>query len=90
MDWDKVVVPEIKNRSPRSGQLSDLDYLKLVASAKILRKSLMAVVQTAILCYLARNWDSHEERIRVEAQRLGIEPEELFQRLVDGEDEGLK
>ena len=90
MDWDKIVVPEIKNRTPKTGALSDLDYLKLVASAKILRKSVMGVVQTAILCYLARNWQSHEERIKVEAQRMGIEPEELFQQLVDGNDEGLK
>lgn len=81
MDWDKVDFPDIKNRAPQSGALSTLDYWKLVIASKILRKSVRGIVQTAIACYLARNWAAHEERLGVEAKRLGIRPEELFERL---------
>jgi hypothetical protein len=78
MDWNKVTLPSPKNPRPQVGELSDLDYWKLVVASKLIRKSIAAMLQTAVLTYLARNWEEHEKRLTVEANKEGITSEEMF------------
>ena len=43
--------------------------------------------QTAVYTYVLRNWSEDEQRLIVEANRLGITPEELFVKLAtEGDD----
>lgn len=88
MDWSKIKVPEPTRgvTRPTSGALSTLDAFKLVVISKLINKSVAAIIQTAILTYLNRNWEDHETRLLVEANRLGLTPEELFNRLAQGEE----
>jgi len=85
MDWSKVDLPEPKDRLPKSGKLSNLDYYRLVVGSKIIRKSLMATIQTAVITYLDRNWDKHEDRLKMEATQRGITIEQLFEGLAKDE-----
>jgi hypothetical protein len=85
MDWDKIELPKQREKYPKSGELGLLDYWKLYVSAKLIRKSIMSVIQTAILTYLNRNWQLHEERLNAEAKQLNITPEDLFQKIVNKE-----
>ena len=85
MDWDKIDLPDPKERSPKSGKLSNLDYYKLLVASRIIRKSVMQTIQTAILTYLNRNWKDHEDRIIMEAKQRGITPEQLFEAIAKDE-----
>lgn len=81
MDWSKIKLPSPKNPRPQVGELSDLDYWKLVVASKLLRKSIAAMLQTAIYTYLSRNWEEHEKRLQIEANKEGLTPEEMFVKL---------
>jgi hypothetical protein len=81
MDWSKVTLPSPKNPRPQVGELSDLDYWKLLVASKLVRKSIAAMLQTATYTYLSRNWEEHEKRLTIEANKQGISPEEMFVRL---------
>lgn len=87
MDWSKVRLPNPKNARPQVGELGDLDYWKLVVASKLVKKSMAAMLQTAVYTYLTRAWEQHEARLTIEANREGISPEEMFQRLVNEEGE---
>lgn len=89
MDWENVKLP--KEKRPKRltcGELADLDHWKLIAASKILRKSVASTTQTAIYTYLGKNWADHEARIKAEALALGISPEEMFERLINGDEDG--
>lgn len=81
MDWSKVTISTPRNPRPQVGELGLLDYWKLVVASKLLRKSIAAVLQTAVYTYVGRTWEDHEQRLIVEAQARGITPEELFMAL---------
>jgi hypothetical protein len=85
MDWEKIDLPDPKERSPKSGKLSNLDYYKLLVASRIIRKSIMATIQTAILTYLGRNWSDHEDRLKLEAKQRGMTPEQLFEAIAKDE-----
>ena len=87
MDWTKVNLPTPKNPRPQVGELGDLDYWKLVVASKLVRKSIAAMLQTAVYTYLSRNWEEHEKRLQVEANKEGITPEEMFTKLASQQDE---
>ena len=86
-DWSKVSIPKPSRTQsrPQSGELSDLDWAKLVVSTALIHKSQAAVLQTAVLTYLDRNWPKHLERLHVLAQGEGISIEEAFEKIVKGE-----
>jgi len=81
VNWSKVVLPKPKNARPQVGELSDLDYWKLVVASKLVKKSLAAMLQTAVYTYCSRNWEEHEKRLILEANKEGITPEEMFVKL---------
>lgn len=81
MDFNKIGLPKPKNTRILSGALADLDYYKLKVGCKLQNKSLSTTGQTALYSYIGRVWADDEKRLEFEAARLGITPEELFQRL---------
>ncbi|MBW4523413.1 MAG: hypothetical protein KME16_27555 [Scytolyngbya sp. HA4215-MV1] len=81
MDWSKVDLPAPKNPRPQCGELGDLDYWKMVVASKLIKKSIAAMIQTAVYTYLSRNWEEHEKRLQIEATREGVTPEEMFMKL---------
>jgi len=83
MDWSKINLPEKKPLRFQCGELSTLDHWKLTVASRLLKKSAASMIQTAIYTYLSRNWEEHENRLIVEANRLGITPEEMFVRLTE-------
>lgn len=83
MDWDKVHLPPPKTPRPQVGELGTLDYWKIVVASKLIKKSIAAILQTAVYTYLSRTWEEHEKRLIVEANRQGITPEEMFMKLVE-------
>ncbi|MGL5075416.1 MAG: hypothetical protein ACRDBG_06175 [Waterburya sp.] len=85
MNWEQLELPEPPKAMPRTGDLSVLDYWKLYLVTKAIKKSLMSVVQTALLTYLQRNWDAHEERLKVEAKLKNLTLEEYCQKLINKE-----
>lgn len=85
MDWKSMELPKPRNPRPQVGELSLYDYWRLVVSAKLVKKSIAAILQTAVITYLERNWEKHETRLTLEANEKGISPEEMFMQYV-GED----
>jgi len=85
MDWDKVDLAGVKAASPKTGKLSPLDLAKLIVASKLIRKSVMACIQTAVLVYLQRNWEESERRLSFEAKERGMSSEDLFSALAKGE-----
>lgn len=85
MDWNKLKLPAPKNPRPQVGELGTLDYWKLVVVSKLIKKSLAAILQTAVYTYISRTWDEHEKRLIVEATKEGLTPEDMFMRLVNEE-----
>jgi hypothetical protein len=83
MDWSKVTLLTPKNARPQVGELGTLDYWKLVVASKLVKKSIAAMLQTAVYTYLTHNWEEHERRLQVEAQSQGKTPEQLFMELID-------
>jgi len=83
MDWSKINLPEKKPLRFQCGELSTLDHWKLTIASRLLKKSVASMIQTAVYTYLSRNWEEHENRLIVEANRLGITPEEMFVRLTE-------
>lgn len=78
MDWDSMELPTPKNSRPRCGELGAYDYWRMHVAAKLVKKSLAQTMQTAVHTYLKRNWEEHEQRLRIEAKQQGKTPEELF------------
>lgn len=89
MDWSKLRLPTPKTPRPQVGELSTLDYWKIVVASKLIKKSVAAMLQTAVYTYLSRSWEEHEKRLLIEATKEGLTPEEMFMRLV-GEETGEK
>lgn len=87
MDWEKIDIPPISDPAsmPKSGKLSPLDYWKLFLASVAIRKSIAQVLQTAVLTYLDRNWEKHEERLEIEARHQNMTLEEYIQKLIDDE-----
>lgn len=93
IDW-KVVsekLPAEKNPARfQAGELSGLYHWRLVAASKFLNKSVAAIIQTAIITYLDRQESKHALQIRVEAELLGISPEEYIVKIVNEKTEAEK
>jgi hypothetical protein len=87
MDWSKIRLPAPKTPRPQVGELSTLDYWKMVVASKLIKKSLAATLQTAVYTYLSRTWEEHEKRLLIEASKEGLSPEEMFMRLVNDDQE---
>jgi hypothetical protein len=85
MDWSKIKLPTPKNPRPQVGELGDLDYWKLVIASKLIKKSIAAMLQTAVYTYLSRTWEEHEKRLVIEANKAGVAPEDMFMQLVADE-----
>ena len=86
MDWTKVILEKSpKSARPKMGELSKLDYAKIKVISRLIKKSIAAIIQTAVLTYLSRNWEEHEKRLIVEANATGKTPEELFVELAEGQ-----
>ena len=83
MDWSKINLPEKKPLRFQCGELSTLDHWKLSIASRLLKKSVASMIQTAVYIYLSTSWEEHENRLIVEANRLGITPEEMFVRLTE-------
>jgi len=90
MEIEKLIPKDIKSTRLQSSEVATLDYCKLVVASKLLKKSVAAVLQTALYTYLAKNWEEHEKRLVAEATRLGVEPEELFVLLLTQELDSIK
>ena len=87
MDWSKVRFPkDFATKRLQAGELSTLDHAKILVHSSLTRRSVSEVVKTAIFTFIRRNWeDSMMERLRAEASRQEIEPEELFSQILNGE-----
>ena len=85
MDWSKIDLPDPPNSRPQTGELGRLDYWKLSVASKLIKKSLAATLQTAVLTYLKQNWPDHEARLQIEASNKGLTVEEMFEKIAQGE-----
>lgn len=81
LDYSKVQLPDYPNTRINSSPLSPLDFAKFKVGCKLKRRSLSGNSQQALTAYTLRWWADDEQRLLVEANRLGISPEELFNRL---------
>lgn len=88
LDYRKITIPNYSNTRIQSAPLNSLDYAKFKVGTKLKRRSLSGNGQQAITAYTLQLWAEDEQRLIVEANGLGITPEELFNRLAgeDGED----
>ena len=86
-DWSKVSIPKPSKTQarPQSGEVSDLDWAKLMVTGELIKKSSAQIMQTALLTYLNRNWPKHLERLHVVANRENIAIEQAFERILSGE-----
>ncbi|MBD2261397.1 hypothetical protein [Pseudanabaena sp. FACHB-2040] len=86
-DWSKVTLPRPSKAQsrPSIGELSDLDWAKLMVVSKLIHKSIASVLQTAVITYLNRNWHNHLERLHIVANRENISIEEAFEKIVKEE-----
>jgi hypothetical protein len=81
LDYKKIVVPNYSNTRIQTAPLNGLDYAKFKVGTKLKNRSLAQNGQQAMTAYTLRWWPEDEQRLVVEANRLGITPEELFNRL---------
>lgn len=88
LDYSQLQLPDYQNTRVNSAPLSPLDFAKFKVGCKLKRRSMSSNAQQALTAYVLRWWADDEQRLVVEANRLGISPEELFNRLagVDGEE----
>jgi hypothetical protein len=88
LDYSKITVPISSNTRIQTAPLNPLDYAKFKVGTKLKRRSLSGNGQQAMTAYTLRWWAEDEQRLIVEANSLGITPEELFNRLAgeDGDD----
>jgi hypothetical protein len=88
LDYSQISLPSFPNTRIQTSPLNPLDYAKFKVGTKLKRRSLAANGQQAMTAYTLRWWPEDEQRLVVEANSLGITPEELFNRLAseDGED----
>lgn len=87
LDWDKVRFPEkFQTKRYQIGELSTLDHAKILVHSALVKRSIAETLKTAAYTFLSRNWESSmENRLRAEASRLGLTPEELFSQIINGE-----
>lgn len=85
MDWSKVRLPEGKATRVQASEVAELDFSKLYVASKLIKKSMSAMLQTAVYTYIGRCWPAHEERLIAKAAQLGLEPEELFSKIANDE-----
>lgn len=83
MDWKSMDLPKPRNPRPQVGELGLYDYWRLVVASKLIKKSIAAILQTAVISYLEHNWEKHETRLTLEANEQGLTPEEMFMRYVN-------
>jgi len=84
MDISKIVLPEnLPTKDIKASELAPLDVAKLRVASRLLKKSIGAVVQTAIYTYVRKCWADHEDLLIAEANQQGITPEEMFSRLLE-------
>lgn len=69
----------------QASELAELDYSKLYVASKLIKKSMSAMLQTAVYTYLSRTWPAHEGRLIAKATQLGVEPEDLFTKIANDE-----
>lgn len=88
LDYGKISIPIYSNTRIQTAPLNPLDYAKFKVGTKLKRRSLSGNGQQAMTAYTLRWWAEDEQRLIVEANSLGITPEELFNRLAgeDGDD----
>lgn len=86
-DWSKVNLPKASEAQlrPNVGMLSDLDWAKLQVKRALIKKSVGAILQTAVITYVQRTWSADLERLHVLANREGLTIEEAFERIVSGQ-----
>jgi hypothetical protein len=86
-DYSEIVLPKpTKAQSrPSVGELSDLDVAWVAVAAALLHKSQAAILQTAVITYLAKNRQAHLARLHVIANRENISIEEAFIKIYSGE-----
>ncbi|MEO0986875.1 MAG: hypothetical protein AAFY20_15165 [Cyanobacteria bacterium J06639_14] len=85
MDWSKVKLPKGRTTKIQASELAELDHAKLYVASKLIKKSISAILQTAVYTYLSRNWLAHEERLQAKAAQMGLDPEDLFSKIVNDE-----
>lgn len=85
LDYSRLQLPEYQNTRVNSAPLSPLDFAKFKVGCKLKRRSMSGNAQQALTAYVLRWWADDEQRLLVEANRLGITPEELFNRLAADE-----
>jgi hypothetical protein len=85
LDYTKIQLPDYQNTRINSAPLSPLDFAKFKVGCKLKRRSLSGNSQQALTAYTLRWWADDEQRLVVEANRLGITSEELFNRLAGAE-----
>lgn len=90
LDFSKIQFPTWTrdSRRPNTAEMSTLDMAKLKVTAAIARKPTSGIIHEGTNDYVAANWKATEESLRVEASRLNMEPEELFEKLIG--DPGFK
>lgn len=81
LDYSKINVPAYSNTRIQTAPLNSLDYARFRVGTKLKRRSLSGNGQQAIAAYTLLLWHEDEQRLIVEANGLGITPEELFNRL---------
>ncbi|NET05596.1 MAG: hypothetical protein F6K16_12995 [Symploca sp. SIO2B6] len=87
LDFSKINVPAYSNTRIQTAPLGNLDYAKFKVGTKLKKRTLSGNSQQAMTAYTLRWWPDDEQRLIVEANRLGITPEELFNQLAS-EDSG--
>ncbi|GET44610.1 hypothetical protein [Microseira wollei] len=82
LDYTKIQLPNFPNTRIQTAPLSTLDYAKFKVGCKLKNRSIGGNGQQAMTDHILRWWYEDEQRLIVEANRLGITPEELFNQLV--------
>ncbi|MFB2983538.1 hypothetical protein [Microseira sp. BLCC-F43] len=82
LDYTKINLPNFPNTRIQTAPLSTLDYAKFKVGCKLKNRSIGGNGQQAMTDHVLRSWHEDEQRLIVEANRLRITPEELFNQLV--------
>lgn len=83
LNYLEIKIPNYKVTRINSAPLSSLDFARFKVGCKLKRRSLSSNAQSALTMYILRCWEEDEKRLIVEANRLEITPEELFNRLAN-------
>ncbi len=85
MDWSKIKLPEPKRNRPEVSRLAPYDFWRLFVAARLSRRSMGQMLQSAVVTYLDDHWEELEHRLEIEATSEGKPPEEFFQSIIDSE-----